>query len=349
MDAQFTGLPRRLFAGMDPVRRARVRAAATRLVGTAPWPGEAATAHDVARLALLRVLWLQKCTRDSAWLGQVEATAHLARAAVEACLVGLYCVYVPAAVDQLNADAAKSIPRLLGFLVKSHVIEQELLDAAASDLGSGRRFPSMAEVVTAIELASDDSAARDLYDRLYNQPSALAVHTSAIALLRHVGGRDQVRARPYLAWTRRSAVHTVDTCVGLLAAAVAEAKGVDSRPFSAYADDHWSRVVVPVAVLWLRALPGSLRPRELPAAVRAVRDLRRYVQSGEAEADSIERRRIRILEGLRTALAVLGIEPGDAAIAPFVDRLLDATAALKDVQHSNVTADESASGDRTST
>jgi hypothetical protein len=271
------------------------------------------------------VLWLQKCTHDSAWLGQVEATAHLARASVEACLVGLYCVHVPEAVEQLNADAAKSIPRLLGFLVKGDLIEQEVFDAAASELGPARRFPSMAEVVNAIESATQNSAARDLYDRLYNQPSALAVHTSAMALLRHVGGRNQVRPKPYLAWTRRSATHTADTCVGLVAAAVAEQAGADSTRFSEYADDHWRRVVVPVAALWLRALPGNLRPREFPAAVRAVRDLRRYVQSGEAAADSADGRSTRIGDGLRSAFAVVGIEPSDTVIKPFIDRVVDAT------------------------
>ncbi|MHB8296933.1 MAG: hypothetical protein ACYDH5_20455 [Acidimicrobiales bacterium] len=63
----------------DPRRRLRVRKAARRLVTCSPWPGDDATAEDVAQLALLRALWLDRETHRAYRHRHSESAALLAQ------------------------------------------------------------------------------------------------------------------------------------------------------------------------------------------------------------------------------------------------------------------------------
>ena len=68
----------------DPLRRRQVRIAAKRLIHTKAWAGDDATSEEIARVALLRVLFLQRETRRAVRHAEREAAAMLARASIEA-------------------------------------------------------------------------------------------------------------------------------------------------------------------------------------------------------------------------------------------------------------------------
>jgi hypothetical protein len=65
-----------------------------------------AASADVAQLAMLRLLWLQRETRRAVRARHREAAVMLARASVETLLLGLYCLREKKAVDQLNAASS---------------------------------------------------------------------------------------------------------------------------------------------------------------------------------------------------------------------------------------------------
>jgi hypothetical protein len=90
----------------DVASRYRMRRAARRLVSLKTWPGMNAASADVAQLAMLRLLWLQRETRRAVRARHREAAVMLARASVETLLLGLYCLREKKAVDQLNAASS---------------------------------------------------------------------------------------------------------------------------------------------------------------------------------------------------------------------------------------------------
>jgi hypothetical protein len=95
-----------------------MRRTARALVTCSPWPEEAASHSDIAQLALLRLLHLQREARRSARAGSVEGTMLLARAAIEACISGLYWLDQPDAGVRLTNASAKSMKQLLGIMVE---------------------------------------------------------------------------------------------------------------------------------------------------------------------------------------------------------------------------------------
>jgi hypothetical protein len=84
---------RTLLPRPDLIQRRRVRSAARNLVTCSPWPGEDATGTDAAQLAVLRLLWLQRQVRRAVRGRHREASVMLARASVETCILGLYCLH----------------------------------------------------------------------------------------------------------------------------------------------------------------------------------------------------------------------------------------------------------------
>ena len=83
--------------------RYKVRRTAHRLArGCDPWPGTAASGSDAARLALLRLLYLQRATHRAVRSRQDEAATMLARVSIETYITGMYCVYESDAVAQLQ-------------------------------------------------------------------------------------------------------------------------------------------------------------------------------------------------------------------------------------------------------
>ena len=83
----------------DLPSRLKVRRAARDLArGCYPWPGMEASGADVARLALLRLLYLQQATHRAVRSHQDEAATMLTRVMIETYISGMYCLYEPGAV-----------------------------------------------------------------------------------------------------------------------------------------------------------------------------------------------------------------------------------------------------------
>ena len=70
-----------------------------------PVAGNGGLRTDVARLALLRLLYLQQATRRAVRSHQDEAATMLARVAIETYITGLYCLYEPGAVRSCRAGS----------------------------------------------------------------------------------------------------------------------------------------------------------------------------------------------------------------------------------------------------
>jgi len=216
--ASFVGrTTRRLLGSFDPLRRWRIRCTAHKLVSDKAWAGDEATAQEIARLALLRVLWLQKQVRRAARNQEDEAAAMLARAAIEGTLSGLYCVYVPGATQAFAGETARRAKKLIAGLADG--LGGDFLAGAFDSLGRGK-LPTVTEMVRQITEHGGGAGVGKLHGNFYDQVSTLYIHGGPLGLLRHVHPRtNRTRERPYSAWSRRSAVQTADAMVGLLAAA----------------------------------------------------------------------------------------------------------------------------------
>src|SRR4051812_45141854 len=111
----------------DLPRRVRVRRRARILATSNPLPHdeEQVTGEDLARLALLRLLFLQRETRRAVRTRQREAAALVARTGIETCILGLWCLYVPDAASRLRASEYKTAAAMLTFLSSTGLLPQE--------------------------------------------------------------------------------------------------------------------------------------------------------------------------------------------------------------------------------
>jgi len=112
--------------------------AAHMLVGSEPWPGNDATSIQIAQLAMLRLLWLQRATRRAAWLRQCEAAALLARAAVETCISSLYWLQTEDATARLTGDNAKSLQKMLKAEFGSTPLTPEIIESLKREHSRGQ-------------------------------------------------------------------------------------------------------------------------------------------------------------------------------------------------------------------
>jgi hypothetical protein len=100
----------------DLRRRISTRRSAFNLITCKRWPGDDATGDDAAQLALLRLLWLQRLVRRAGRARRDEEAALLARSAVDACIIGLYCLHSGTAVAALPAANNRAARRIAGYL-----------------------------------------------------------------------------------------------------------------------------------------------------------------------------------------------------------------------------------------
>jgi hypothetical protein len=100
----------------DLPARWQMRRQAASLIGLQAWPGMNASSEDVAQLAMLRLLNLQKQVHRLVLLRQREASVMMARSGVETLLLGLYCMRVPDAVARLHAGNVKALGDTLAYL-----------------------------------------------------------------------------------------------------------------------------------------------------------------------------------------------------------------------------------------
>ncbi|MBV9450767.1 MAG: hypothetical protein JO345_33240 [Streptosporangiaceae bacterium] len=302
-----------------------MRLAARRLVTLRSWAGMTSSSADAAQLAMFRLLWLQRETHRAVRGRHREAAAMLARASVEGLLLGIYCLRVPDAIAKLHADNLKALGDGLSYIEETDLAPAQVIRECVARLGTpSGSYLSVWSMVTAIDAANENNAARSVYRRLYAPLSNYTVHANGGTLLRHVGRDGKLRRRPSRAWGRRSPARAVDAATGLLAADLAKQAGQPYTKLLAYGDRHYRRTIMPMAVMAFTGMGGSSQPRRLREAIRLGRQVYIYLWTGPASADSVETRTAFVRERF---VRMLGFEgdpdiPADS-LDPFIDYLAD--------------------------
>jgi hypothetical protein len=258
----------------DLWRRWRVNRRAHKLITCRHWPGDDATGMDAAQLALLRLLWLQRLTRNSVTMRRDDDAVLLARAAIETCIVGLYCVHSGDAIAHLSAPSyggAGPVP----YLINADLGSRAAIDSAVLALGEVGPDLNVRDLALWLEREHGLVLATGLYHRYYVPLSHLFAHAYAFSLMRHVHPDGTIHRRPAFPWIRRSAARMADGCAAVLAASIADKAGVPSGIFHRSATAHLDRLLTPALVF---AVKGAFRsgpwrqfPRKLQSIIEAQR------------------------------------------------------------------------------
>lgn len=257
----------------DPWQRWRMRRVARELITCSPWPGEAASPADIAQLALLRLLYLQREAHRTARSGGFEATMLLARASVDACISGLYWLEQPDAGARLTNANAKSAKQLLEVIMELLGVPTAGLDEAARLIGEPDDLPKLHRMAQDVANQSGVPLTKVMYAQIYMPLSFLFEHTTGVALQRHIDSTGRLLDAPEQWWTRRRALHTVDLCTGYLALTLAR-HATNPRVLEAYVQAHAKRVLVPAMTMFLQLARQAIHVRELPKLTQAVKSLR---------------------------------------------------------------------------
>jgi hypothetical protein len=310
----------------DLISRYRMREAAYRLVTLRTWPGMAADSDKAAQLAMLRLLWLQRQTHRVVRGRHKEASAMMARATVEVLLLGLYCLRVPGAIAKLHADNLKALADGLAYLEEADIAPEQVIRDCVARLGNpSNKYLTVWDMVKAIDEENGNKAARSIYRRLYIPLSNYTVHANGGSLLRHVGRNGRLHRRPSRSWGRRSPARVADAATGLLAANLARHAGKPHEKLLAYADRHYGRTLMPMAVMAFTGMGSSLRrPQRVWEIIRLSMDVYTYIRGGGAVPDSVEERTAYVRERFTQILNFKG-DPGipDDALDPLIDSVAD--------------------------
>ncbi|HEX7196639.1 MAG TPA: hypothetical protein VF364_07365 [Candidatus Limnocylindria bacterium] len=245
-------------------------------------------AHEVARVALARSLFLQREIRRAARSRSNEAAVSLSRSALESCFLGLYCLFDPDAEEQVDRAVARSLKVVLAAPVAPFMSHEELGAALREQFGSDRPLDVWSMIDKTVKAGGPEQLV-PLYRTFYDPTSNLYVHASPLGLHRHrrrLADHPRVRPRPLIG--TRTAVHIGDVSVGLLAGEIARAGGRDAGEFESYFDVHRDRMwsALPRFILMMPIRLGVLSP--LRGAVAAQRDAARrgddWVPLEEADA-----------------------------------------------------------------
>lgn len=307
----------------DPMRRRRMRRAARALISCSPWPEDQARPADVAQLALLRLLRLQREAHRVAAFQNFESTTLLARAAVETCIAGLYWLYSDDAAGRLSGANAKAVRRMLEFMADNDPVTPAALDELVLMIGVPSAPPSLRDMAQAVTRKTSVPFATELYVRLYIPLSTLFAHPTGVAMLRHVGADRQLRDRPDRCWSKRAALHGTDVCTAQLALAIAEQAGMSSAPFLEYAKAHMERTAHPIMTMTSRRALRSIRLSRVPRAYRSLMTLRRSRMSGEYALDTSEQRKSFAKRALDEILQVLDADVGEQMRDQIIDKFAE--------------------------
>ena len=320
----------------DLLSRRKVRGAAYDLArGCEPWPGMTASGTDVARLALLRLLHLQKATHRAVRSRQDEAATMLARVAIETYITGMYCLYEPDAVAKLQNGQLKMLRPMVEFLREDggilSGIPREVLDECIRrlDAGTPADGPKVWQMAEKVDAATGSTIAISLYNRFYRPTSNFAVHVGAASLLRHVRHDGRTARRPSRIWGRRAPARIADACLGGLTAFLAGREDRSRRQTATqaarYADRHHERAVPPIVATSLGSIGRGLRLSQARQAFQAIaqfREFGQYVQSGQ-DADDPAARTARIHAELQGLLKIPGLDVPPGSLDPFIDYLAE--------------------------
>jgi hypothetical protein len=254
----------------DLLRRRRIRRAALRLVTCEEWPGADATGTDAAQLALLRLLWLQRLTRNAVSERRAEEAALLARAALETCIVGLYCVHSGDSIAYLSAANYRTAGQAVSYLSDGDLRSRDAVVGAVDALGELGPDLDIRDLALWLDREHELAVAASLYYTYYVPLSHLFSHAYAFALMRHVRPDGAVRRRATFPWAARSAVRLADACTGLLAANIADKSGTAPEPFLRYATAHLDRVLAPALVFTVKGALRSSPRRKFPGRLAAI-------------------------------------------------------------------------------
>ena len=308
----------------DLASRRRIRRDSVRLVTLRTWPGREASSAEAAQLAMLRILWLQRQTRRAVRGRHSDAAAMLARASVEALLLGLYCLRVPEAIAKLQADNLKSLVDGFTYLGELDFVPARVIQDCVVKIGQpSRKYLSVWEMVQAIDGANGNEAARSIYRRLYIPLSNFTVHANGGTLLRHVRSSGKIRRRPSRSCARRTPVRVADAVSGLMAAAIAQRAGVPHEKLLAYADRHSKRALLPMVVMAFSGMNGPPRPHRIREVMMLVKDTYTYLWTGPAGADSIEARAAFVRERFARMLDLKDSGLPEDALDPFIEYVAD--------------------------
>jgi hypothetical protein len=258
----------------DLWRRWRVNRRAHKLITCRLWPGDDATGMDAAQLALLRMLWLQRLTRNSVSMRRDDDVVLLARTAIETCIVGLYCVYSGDAIAHLSAPsygARGPVP----YLANACLGSRTAIDSAVLALGEVGPDLNIRDLALWLEREHGLVLATGLYHRYYVPLSHLFAHAYAFALMRHVRPDGTLHRRPDFPWVRRSAARMADGCTAVLAASIADMTGKPSALFHRSATAHLDRLLTPALVFAVKGAFRSGPRREFPGKLRSIIEAQR--------------------------------------------------------------------------
>jgi hypothetical protein len=275
---------------------------------------------------MYRLLRLQRLTRRAVRARRSEEAAFLARAALETCIVGLYCLFSGEAVARLSAANYRAARKVVSYIRDEGLVSEEAIESAVTALGE--TGPDLNIRYLADKLASDHdlTIAQSLYSAYYVPLSHFFVHANAFTLMRHLDTDGTVQPKMSEPWARRPAARLGDACTGLLAANIAQEAGGDREPFLAYAQAHLDRLLTPAVVGTFRHAAHTIRWRRIPAILRELVAVRAYIR-GRGLADNPDRQEARIREGFGRVLGPLlqGAPEGmfTLAMEELVARVLD--------------------------
>jgi hypothetical protein len=307
----------------DPLRRARVRRSARNLATRVPWPRDEAAVSglDCARLALLRLLWLQQQTRRAVWTRQREGAALLARTAIETCILGLWCLHDTDAAGRLRRSEIKAASAMLTFVSNTGVIPEALIKQALGVLGEPEKLLDVRSMAGKIDAKTGATLAIHLYDLAYRPASQYFAHASGSALLRHVTAEQRGTVRPANSWVRRAPIRLADACVGLLAGAIAHQVGASTDLYMHYGEGHASRVLPPLLITIGKGMARQVRVADVVRVLLQAREVKDYLSRTRPDEAPVEREaRLRALYD--TVIIRLNLDVPSEAIQPIVDHFV---------------------------
>jgi hypothetical protein len=168
----------------DLPRRVWMRHRAFRLVTIKRWPDDdAVIGSDVAQVALLRALYLQRLARRAVRWRHREEAALLARAAIDNVLVGLYCLHHADAVKELTGGEHLAIRRVTAYLTRDDgLFSREALLNAADALGERGHDLNLKDVAEWLNREKGLVIALQLYEGYYSALSHFFPHSKRLCL-----------------------------------------------------------------------------------------------------------------------------------------------------------------------
>lgn len=308
----------------DLPRRVQVRHRARSLATRRPWPRDETevTGEGYARLAMLRLLALQRATRRAVQTHQRESAPLLARTAMETCIVGLWCLHDPDAARKIRESEIKVAPSLLTFMSSAGILPDSVSREAVCALGESRKLPDVRSMTEQIDSRTGATLAIHLYDTAYRPASQYFTHASGSALLRHVTAKYRYSTKPANSWARRAPVRLTDACVGLLAGALANQAAEPADLFVRYSEGHAKRVLPPLLVTISKGMARKLRPADLITTLKEAEETRAHLSrcGPDDEPDDRERHLRAMYAALIPRLGINDVP--EEAIRPVVDYLV---------------------------